>query len=824
MLDLIFVINSRESRKLKILVLEIYSCRNISNKNGKYSGGIIQKININNLDKCNNISEREMKKLKNFLSKYAYNITLYQFLLDWSNIKELFNIINEKEMFYYWDYKNNFIKILNIELISKYDKHIKDEISNLSNIDMLFRKSLFTLYFFNINNNINQVLIKIAPEAKVFFYSPNLNKCILKFNYNGIEINSDSKQKIIKSTDKIIARDYITESEYTDLLKHLNFRREKNNEYGYFGARNKTDLLNDLVDKNFKVLFFHHNNETNNAQPQIKITDSGYDWFDIDINYKFNNEIYNLANKIDLSTSKKYVTINNNIIKLPESICNQLDKLSLSTEGKLYLPKKYFWSFLQIASESNQDITNFINYDSILVEVNEIIKRIIKPYQITGVKWLKWLFINGLGGCLADDMGLGKTLEVISMLSDKEIKGKINNILIIVPKSILSNWAREFSKFCDEYNICIYHGEKRDGLLSNKSNIYITTYNTATNDISDLLNIFFDIVIFDEIQYIKNFNTKTYKTLRLLNSKVRIGLSGTPMENDIEELWNVLDMLNPGMLSSKIKFKKRYANGKNGDELHKLLTPFLLRRTKAEVLKELPKKIEETLYCDFGVEQRILYDSIREALKNEMSKSSVFNNAIVLKGLLLLRETCCHPQLLPESVNINNTIESCKFETLKYKVRELYNNGHKVLVFSQFTKMLKIIQEWLVEEKFSQFYLDGKTKNRQDIIDDFERAKCGIFLISLKAGGVGLNLACAQDVIIYDPWWNPFVERQAEDRAFRLGQEKNVTVYKMIVANSIEEKILDMQNNKKEIFEFVISGISNDKNIDLMEIVNLLNE
>ncbi|EGT5619761.1 DEAD/DEAH box helicase [Clostridium perfringens] len=307
-----------------------------------------------------------------------------------------------------------------------------------------------------------------------------------------------------------------------------------------------------------------------------------------------------------------------------------------------------------------------------------------------------------------------------------------------------------------------------------------------------------------------------------LNTKVRIGLSGTPMENNKDEIWNILNILNPGMLGSKRKFKKRYSNTENNEELHYLLNPFFLRRTKLEVLNDLPKKRERILYCDFEEEQKAVYESVRQALKNEISNSRTYNSAMILKGLLLLRETCCHPSLLPDSVNVSKSIESCKFEVLKLKVSDLYSSGEKILIFSQFTKMLKIIEEWLKSEEINYFYLDGQTKDRQSVIDDFQNSDKSVFLMSLKAGGVGLNLTSAQNVIIYDPWWNPFAEEQAADRVFRIGQKNKVTIYKMIVTDSIEEKILSLQTDKKETFESVFSGISKDKNIDLKEIIKLI--
>ena len=288
--------------------------------------------------------------------------------------------------------------------------------------------------------------------------------------------------------------------------------------------------------------------------------------------------------------------------------------------------------------------------------------------------------------------------------------------------------------------------------------------------------------------------------------------------------WYVMDILNPGVFSSHDSFMKRY-NGHNYDELKTILNLFIMRRMKKDVLKELPPKTEQIIYCDMDQEQRKLYTSINVAVKTAIMNLKAFAAPVVLKGLTLLRECCCHPQLLDNTTNVDNISESCKFDSLKILVNNLFLSEHKILIFSNYTSMLQIIKNDFDNTeayKGAVFYLDGQTKNRSELVNQFEKSDKGIFLISIKAGGVGLNLVSAQDVIIYDPWWNPFVEQQAIDRAYRIGQEQAVTVYKLVTANTLEEKIIDMQKDKEQDFDELINGISTDKNMDLNQILRLL--
>ncbi|AGY74919.2 DEAD/DEAH box helicase [Clostridium autoethanogenum DSM 10061] len=309
---------------------------------------------------------------------------------------------------------------------------------------------------------------------------------------------------------------------------------------------------------------------------------------------------------------------------------------------------------------------------------------------------------------------------------------------------------------------------------------------------------------------------------------MRFALSGTPFENNIGEVWAIMNILNNNILGKKSDFINEYKNISNDTEcirrLKLRIKPYFLRRTKKEVLKMLPSKIVQNVYCDMTDEQRELYNAffykIKEELKRQPGRYEIKDNSIILKGLLNLRQICCHPKLIPRNYNINRCRESGKFDLFKMKIEEIVSAKNKVIVFSQFTSMLKIMEKWIKNKGYKYFYLDGTTKNRQGIVDEFESSDEGVFLISLKAGGTGLNLTSCQYVIIYDPWWNPAVEDQAEDRAYRIGQTKNVMVYKLMVSDSIEEKIQQLKDKKDKTGRDLFSNMGNVKEVSFEEMMS----
>lgn len=806
--DLVFAFNLSESRKSGCIILDSYLCTSKYNKQHKYSGGRIIKVSVWDDIHPNNYSNKEVTEIRNFFRRRVFSISPYQYL---TNVDDIFLLIQNynKNNFYYYINPLDMYYVEKCCLNNAYTEKGKDTLCSISGYDIIYNAKTAAV---NIRSNKTQEknIIHVDPLLKVIAENDVYR---IVFEYQGIEVPYDSNEYIFEYDGNVIARRYDIERKLErDFLK-ADFRKKRENTYEYKGKKEPNDVLKQLGIKTEKESNIHSN------EIKIGITKSDYDWFDLKISYDFGDRVIELGDKIDLFSNKKSVTIDGTRVNLPDSIVENIDKFVVGENG-LRIPASNFWTVLQIASESHINLNEFVSYQNIQMTLTPKIEKSIRDYQRDGAHWLKWLFTNRIGGCLADDMGTGKTFQTIAFLSDQLLKGIINKVLIVVPYVLMINWAREFKKFSEENRITIYHGSSRFETVKSDNRIIITTYTTAMNDIDQLQDIDFDVIVFDEIQYLKNNSSKTYIALSKLNAICRIGLSGTPIENRIDELWNILNILNPGMMHSKSKFIKKYKAGSN-DELHKLLNPFILRRTKDEVLNELPDKQEVLIYSEFSETQKNLYDSIRVAVKNSMRNYSIGANAVILKGLLLLREVCCHPLLLNPDVNVNNVSESCKFEALKIAVMEIGESGNKVIIYSQFVKMLKIIEKWCQDEAIEYFYMDGDTSNRQEVIDDFESSDQGVFLISLKAGGIGLNLTSAHFAIIYDPWWNPFVEQQAADRIYRMGQKHDVTIYKMIVSDSIEEKILNLQKSKQKLFSEVLDGISNDK-IDLRELVEML--
>ena len=447
----------------------------------------------------------------------------------------------------------------------------------------------------------------------------------------------------------------------------------------------------------------------------------------------------------------------------------------------------------------------------------------LRPYQQQGLSYLNFLREYGFGGILADEMGLGKTIQTLAFIQHLHEKGINGANLIIVPTSVLPNWEREAEKFVPELKRLTIYGTKREDLFAKikSSNLIITTYALLRRDLDELLKYRYASVILDEAQNIKNPNTITARSVRRLEADLKLCLSGTPIENNLFELWSLFEFLMPGFLGSQHAFQRGVVKPiKDGDEetlgyLKNRVKPFILRRTKSEVAKDLPPKIETTHYCDLVDEQRDLYNALATKLKDQVlrdveEKGIAKSQMSILDALLKLRQICCHPRLLKlDMPGVSTNLPSGKFDAFKDLVTDIIEGGHKVLVFSQFVQMLHIIRSWLVIRDVPFAYLDGSSKDRLEQVDRFnDDPDIPLFLISLKAGGTGLNLTSADYVIHYDPWWNPAVEDQATDRTHRIGQKRQVFAYKMICQNTVEEKILKLQEQKKDVAEAIIPGQS----------------
>ncbi|EFS03000.1 DNA/RNA helicase protein, partial [Listeria seeligeri FSL S4-171] len=433
------------------------------------------------------------------------------------------------------------------------------------------------------------------------------------------------------------------------------------------------------------------------------------------------------------------------------------------------------------------------------------LKAELRDYQLTGFEWMKSLAKYNLGGILADDMGLGKTVQTISFLaSELEETPDLKPVLIVTPASLLYNWQSELEKFAPDIPVTVLHGTKESRLVEmedmKRGHVYLISYPSLRQDILNLADVNFSSVIIDESQAIKNYHTKASQAVRALKRNHVFALSGTPLENSIDELWAIYQTLMPGFFPSLRKFKEIPY-----DKIATMIRPFLLRRLKQDVVKELPDKIETNLYSELTDEQKTIYLAYLEKIQADLAESN--GNASeerikLLAGLTRLRQICCDPSLFVE----NYQGESGKLLQLFDTIQTARENGKRLLIFSQFTGMLAIIRRKLEEDGQTFFYMDGKTpaKTRLDMVNSFNEGENDIFLISLKAGGTGLNLVGADTVILYDLWWNPAVEEQATGRAHRIGQKRVVQVFRMITKGTIEERIFELQKKKQALVDELI--------------------
>jgi superfamily II DNA or RNA helicase len=442
----------------------------------------------------------------------------------------------------------------------------------------------------------------------------------------------------------------------------------------------------------------------------------------------------------------------------------------------------------------------------------------LRGYQRIGLGWLHFLRDIGFGGCLADDMGLGKTVQVLALLEARRAARKREKLppsLVVVPRSLIFNWLAEAARFTPKMRILDHTGlgRAKEGEGFAGHDVVVTTYGTLRQDIEMLRTVEFDYLILDEAQAIKNASSQTAKAARLLRGRHRLAMSGTPIENHLGELWSLVEFLNPGLLGASSLLSTtselRTPDAATRELLARALRPFFLRRTKEQVAPELPAKVEQTLICELPPEQRRLYDELRDHYKNALgakigTQGLGRTKILVLEALLRLRQAACHPGLLdPERAD-----EPCaKLDLLLPQLREIADEGHKALVFSQFTSFLALLRRQLDAEGLPYLYLDGRTRDRQEKVERFQSdPACPLFLISLKAGGLGLNLTAADYVYLLDPWWNPAVEAQAIDRAHRIGQTRPVFASRIVAKDTVEEKILALQRSKRELADAILQA------------------
>ena len=589
---------------------------------------------------------------------------------------------------------------------------------------------------------------------------------------------------------------------------------------------------------------------------------SGIDWFDLEMGVEIDGKRINILPHIVrlLRNPNIRTTMDNDNLSDEEVIYTQLDdgrylpipakKIqfiartlielydlnSLTQEGRLRLST---WQSAQLAElehamaasqlrwfGSNQlrDLGNKLRDFKMIEKVTlpSSFQNTLRPYQEEGVSWLQFLRDHNLNGILADDMGLGKTIQALAHIMVEKESGRMQHpILVVAPTSLMTNWKSEASRFAPILKVLILQGNERKDNFDRIADhdLILTTYPLLSRDKDILLNHKYHLLILDEAQLIKNPNTMAHRIVQQIQATHRLCLTGTPMENHLGELWSLFHFLMPGFLGDNKKFTQTFRKPieKRQDQdrqlaLTRRVRPFMLRRTKEEVVSELPAKTEIIQHIELLPTQRDLYESVRLAMHSKIQveieeRGLKRSQIVILDALLKMRQVCCDPRLL-KIESAKNVKESAKLQFLIDTLPEMIEENRKILLFSQFTSMLALIEAELKKLKIPYVILTGQTKDRQTPINDFQSGKVPLFLISLKAGGTGLNLTAADTVIHYDPWWNPAVENQATDRAYRIGQNKPVFVYKLVTVGTVEEKILDMQNYKAALFAGVFDGTS----------------
>lgn len=556
----------------------------------------------------------------------------------------------------------------------------------------------------------------------------------------------------------------------------------------------------------------------------LTIDSEGLTAADIDgilANYRRRKKYYRLANG-------EFLQLEDNGIAALAELADGLDLDSEQlTSGHMQLPEYRAFYLDQVLREHDSDLTvkrahefkaiirNLKDVEDSDYEIPSDLHAELRSYQKFGYRWLCTLDRLGFGGILADDMGLGKTLQMITFLLAKKQQGSLSS-LVVCPASLVYNWESEINRFAPDLTVIpiVGQAEERKELLCQEADIYLTSYDLLKRDILEYQDRTFDYCVIDEAQNIKNHTTQAARAVKGIKARVRFALTGTPIENTLSELWSIFDFLMPGILNSYKTFKDEYELpiAATSDEtvsrrLQKMIRPFILRRLKKDVLKELPDKLEKVVYSKMEKTQRELYEATAkktaQSLAQKTAEEFKHGKIQILAELTRLRQICCDPSLVYE----NYQGESAKLETCLSLIGGAVSSGNKVLVFSQFTSMLAIIEQRLVEENIGYYCLTGSTskEKRRELVDAFQTDSTPVFLISLKAGGTGLNLTAANIVIHFDPWWNMAAQNQATDRVHRIGQEQIVTVYRLITKNTLEEKILKLQEKKASLSDQIIA-------------------
>ncbi len=702
-------------------------------------------------------------------------------------------------------------------------------------------------------NNVKREDVKdIKPEVKLMLKEKG-DYLVFQpvFSYKGYEVKTQDKEKIIiPQQDRLLVIQRNIEEEKAFVTKvenlHSSFIRPddaynlvlkgaevlKNNWFFLF--------IDAMKEMDIPVFGFEalKNFRFNTSKPSTKIYISSHtDWFDAKVEIYFGEQKITVADvKKAMANKQQFVHLQDGSLGiLPEEWIKKYSLLFRVGEGKSEKMKlsRYHFSVIEELYENRNEEELFFQleerYEKLKefkhiedIESPEHLKAILRPYQSSGFQWLNYLHEVRWGGILADDMGLGKTIQALSFLHHiRKSTGKLT-ALVVCPTTLMYNWENEIKKFTPTLTYYIHHGgaRERNAIVKPVAEVIITTYGTLRSDIKLFVEPDFDYIILDESQAIKNPSSKVTKAASLLKAKSRLCLSGTPLQNNTFDIFAQMNFLNPGMLGTMEFFKQEFAvpidkfgEKEQKEHLRKLLFPFILRRTKEQVAKDLPEKQEMILFCEMGDEQRKIYEAYRNDYRDKIlgvveAQGIQKSQLTILQGLMKLRQICDSPAIMKEDETFPNV--SVKLDEL---VREITENisDHKALIFSQFLGMLALIRQRLNEMGIKYEYFDGSTSalDREKAIQGFQNDEtCRVFLISLKAGGVGLNLTAADYVYIVDPWWNPAVEQQAIDRTHRIGQTKNIFAYRMICKDTVEDKILKLQEKKRALAADLITDDS----------------
>ncbi len=685
-------------------------------------------------------------------------------------------------------------------------------------------------------------------------------------SYDNSQVNVFNKGQKLEFTDNEIIkfkRDNEFEKEFLESFRQLHHKFMNQKMLDYFFLTYDEFLKNfwffdafeKLNENNIEVYGIEKLSKLKYNPNKVKVAlniKSRIDWFDLNIEINFGK------NKVTLKDVRRAILKKERFIKLSDGTLGvlpdewvknfesyfrqgdikdnkiQISKLKFNIIEELFNKKDYS----EILNEINEKKKKIKEFSSIKkVEIPHNLQGNLRDYQKAGYNWLNFLDEFNWGGILADDMGLGKTIQIIAFLLKVHSK-KVNASLIVVPTTLLFNWEQELNKFAPNLSVLFHYGSARETekIDLKKYDLIITTYGIMTRDVELLSKYKFSYIILDESQAIKNPESQRFKASLLLNAKNRITMTGTPIENNTFDLYAQMEFVNPGFLGSKNSFKELYSdpidknqNTEIAKELQKVINPFILRRTKEQVAKELPDKTETYMFCEMEQEQRKVYEAFknkyRDMLLHKIDEEGLGKSKIyVIEGLMKLRQICDSPAILSDDYDYGN--ESVKIKELIRNIKEK-TGKHKILVFSQFVKMLSEVKKQLTAENIVFEYLDGQSsqKQRQDSVENFQQDdNIKVFLISLKAGGTGINLTSADYVYLIDPWWNPAVENQAIDRTHRIGQDKKVIAYRMICKDTIEEKIMKYQERKMKIASEIITTEDNFvKQLKKEDIVDLFN-